>query len=174
MSEVTTFLLDASPLIQAKRTYYGFDFCPAFWDVLDRGHAEGRVFSIDRVRDELKGEGEADDLAKWAFDDDRADFFLDSRTAEVATTFGPMMQWVQAQDQFKESAKAEFARTTNADGWLVAAAKHHGMTVVTHEVANPEVKKRVPIPNLCDAFGVLHADVYDLIRELNGVFTLKP
>ena len=28
------YLLDANVFIQAKNLYYGFDFCPAFWDWL--------------------------------------------------------------------------------------------------------------------------------------------
>ena len=26
------YLLDANVFIEAKNRYYGFDFCPAFWD----------------------------------------------------------------------------------------------------------------------------------------------
>ncbi len=47
------YLLDANVFIQAKRLHYSFDFCPAFWDWLDRTDAEGRVFSIERVSIEL-------------------------------------------------------------------------------------------------------------------------
>ena len=31
------YLLDTNVFIQAKNLYYGFDFCPAFWDWLGRG-----------------------------------------------------------------------------------------------------------------------------------------
>lgn len=30
------YLLDANVFIQAKNLQYGFDFCPAFWDWLER------------------------------------------------------------------------------------------------------------------------------------------
>ena len=29
-----SYLLDANIFIQAKNLYYGFDFCPAFWEWL--------------------------------------------------------------------------------------------------------------------------------------------
>ena len=131
MTTATTYLLDASPLIQAKRTYYGFDFCPAFWDALVRGHEQGRVFSIDRVKAEL--DPGKDELTNWADNVAPAAFFLDSKTRTVANEFAPLMEWVQSQDQFFDAAKNEFARTDIADGWLIATAKAHGMTVVTHE-----------------------------------------
>lgn len=57
-------LLDANVFISAKNLHYGFDFCPAFWDWLVREHRAGKVFSIEKVRDELRA-GQ-DELAQWA------------------------------------------------------------------------------------------------------------
>ncbi|MCK5241202.1 DUF4411 family protein, partial [bacterium] len=48
------YLLDANIFIQAKNLYYGLDFCPAFWDWLIRNNASKRVFSIERVGDEIE------------------------------------------------------------------------------------------------------------------------
>ncbi len=59
-----TYLLDANVFIAAKNLHYGFDFCPAFWDWLDTGNRAEKVFSIEKVGDELQALG--DDLAKWA------------------------------------------------------------------------------------------------------------
>lgn len=58
-----TYLLDANVFIQAKNLYYGFDFCPAFWDWLDEANADGTVFSIERVQDEIVA-GD-DQLSEW-------------------------------------------------------------------------------------------------------------
>ncbi len=35
------YLLDANVFIDAKNRYYGFDFCPGFWDWVDLAHAMG-------------------------------------------------------------------------------------------------------------------------------------
>jgi hypothetical protein len=67
------YLLDSDVFIQAKNLHYGFDFCPAFWDWIDRAHSTGTIFSIDRVRTEIVGGG--DDLATWALTKTDA-FFL--------------------------------------------------------------------------------------------------
>lgn len=48
-----TYLLDANVFIQAKKLHYGLDFCPAFWQWLLDNNAAGRVFSIDKVADEI-------------------------------------------------------------------------------------------------------------------------
>ena len=58
-----TYLLDANVFIQAKNLYYSFDFCPAFWDWLDKANADGTVFSIERVQDEIVA-GD-DQLSEW-------------------------------------------------------------------------------------------------------------
>lgn len=59
-----SYLLDANVFIQAKNLHYGLDFCPAFWDWIIESHVAGRVFSIEKVGDELKAG--ADELTEWA------------------------------------------------------------------------------------------------------------
>ncbi|MEZ6007399.1 MAG: DUF4411 family protein [Planctomycetota bacterium] len=161
---MTQYLVDSSPFIEAKQRYYGFDFCPGFWEAIEAAHAESRVFSIDRVRQELVGE--KDELSTWSAAAVSPAFFLDTSTQAVASEFAPLMAWVNAQPQFTSAAKAEFAMATVADGWLIAAAKLHGMTLVTHEVPRPEARKRVPIPNVCAAFGVPYANTFQMLRDL--------
>ncbi len=40
------YLLDANTFIEAKNTYYGMDFCPAYWDWLDHANAAGGASQI--------------------------------------------------------------------------------------------------------------------------------
>ena len=47
------YLLDANVFIQAKNLHYGFDFCPAFWDWIDEQNNATKVFSVERVQDEI-------------------------------------------------------------------------------------------------------------------------
>ena len=58
------YLLDANVFIQAKNLHYGLDFCPAFWDWLIGHNTAGRVFSIEKVGDEVEAGG--DELTTWA------------------------------------------------------------------------------------------------------------
>ena len=57
------YLLDANVFIEARRRYYGLDFCPAFWDWLIAANARGAVYSIERIREQLMGAG--DELSDW-------------------------------------------------------------------------------------------------------------
>ena len=43
---------------------YGFDFCPAFWEWVELSNAAGRVFSIEKVGDEVQTVD--DELSVWA------------------------------------------------------------------------------------------------------------
>ena len=58
------YLLDANAFIQAKNLHYGLDFCPAFWEWLVEANTDGRVFSVEKVANEV--EAGADDLSMWA------------------------------------------------------------------------------------------------------------
>ena len=163
MKSGNVYLLDSSVLIDARRRHYGFDFCPGFWEALTRGHQAGRVFSIDRVHDELNRQ--QDELTDWANTLPKG-FFLDSRTATIAGEFAPMMRWVQNQPQFTDAAKAEFASADEADGWLIAMARAREFVVATSEGFIADIKIRVPIPNVCRQFDVPYLDTFTMLREL--------
>ena len=80
-----SYLLDSNVFIQAKNLHYGFDFCPAFWDWLDVNNEWGKVFSVEKVGDELVAG--SDELAEWASRRGRNSFLLWSD--------GPCALWAQ-------------------------------------------------------------------------------
>ena len=45
-----------------------------------------------------------------------------------------------------------------------------GATVVTHEKSHPNSKKRVLVPDVCNAFHVPYMDTFDLLECLNVKF----
>ena len=123
------------------------------------------IRSIDRVKTELdKGK---DDLAEWA-NTRFHDAFSSTDEEDVIKPFTSIMSWVQTQIQFSDAAKAGFAQV--ADGWLVAYAIARDITVVTHEQPAPDVRARVPIPNVCRAFDVRYIDTFTMLRELGVRF----
>lgn len=166
MSEVNGYVLDTNVFIEAKKRYYQFDICPGFWDSMV-WHCSGQTwFSIDPVRDELlKGK---DDLATWAKNAVPRSAFHSTQAADVIAAYGQVMQWVYGQAQFKPEAKAKFAG--GADPWLIAYAMAYGHTIVTHEVLDPKVRRKVPIPNVADHFGVDCKDTFEMLRALDAKF----
>ena len=159
------FTLDANVFIEAHRRYYGLDLCPGFWDCLRHYGVRRRLLSIDRIRGELLQGG--DDLSTWVKDAPEA-LFVSSAEPEVVDAFREIMDWVAQHTQFRQEAKAEFAAA--ADGWLAAYARVHGAVLVTHEQYIPEVKRRVPLGNICHQFNIPKRDTFSMLRELEVHF----
>jgi predicted nucleic acid-binding protein len=161
-----TYVLDTNVFIEAAKRYYAFDLAPAFWESILQHAAKGQIYSIDRVQEEL--ERGNDELATWA-KGDISEAFASSDQEEIINSYTAVMGWVYAQDQFTDAAKADFAN--GADGWLVAYAMSKGCIVVTQEVLDPVIRRKVPIPNVCEALGVRYVDTFTMLRELGVRFS---
>jgi len=57
-------------------------------------------------------------------------------------------------------------KENNADTWLIAFAKTHNYTIVTNESLNPEIKKKIPIPNVCIHYNIQYVNIFDMLRKL--------
>jgi hypothetical protein len=164
-----TYVLDSNIFIEAKQRYYAFDVCPGFWDALVWQHGQGKIVSVDRVKAELEGFG--DDLSMWVTGTMPDGCFFDMDMDVVTQAYADAIAWVMGQTQFTEAAKAEFADAENADAWVIAFAKAMDVTVVTHEKPNPDIRRKVPIPNVCDALGVVYVDSFEMLRKLETLFS---
>jgi len=170
MSEI--YLLDSNVFIEAKQRYYAFDVCPGFGDALiwHGDTARARVQSIDRVRQELLDFD--DDLSMWVKDTIPPSCFVTSEISGVIALQSQIMAAIASNPQYLPAAVSDFAG--GADPWLVAFAKVHGMILVTHEVLNPVVKRKVPIPNVCQQFGVEFSNTFEMLRKLEAQFAWQP
>ncbi len=122
------FLLDANIFIEAKNTYYGFDMFPGFWSWLDSEQSNGRLASVEPIRDELlKGK---DELAEWAKERRDSGWFLLVWDEATQQCFAKIANWLVKQP-YKPYAIADFLNV--GDPWLIAKALALGATVVTHE-----------------------------------------
>ncbi len=162
---MTTYLLDSNVFIEAKNRYYGLDFCPAFWDWVALQNDAGRVFSIEKVGDELAA-GQ-DQLAAWA-SGFGAKLFLPP-TSAMLPSLSAVSQWVSDQS-FLPSAVTDFLQ--GADYYLVACAHANGHVVVNHEVHSNAVK-RVKIPTVCVGMGVKFMNTFEMLRKEQAQFRLR-
>lgn len=160
------YLLDANVFIQAKNLHYGLDFCPAFWEWLIANNAAGKVFSIEKVGDEvIAGD---DELSEWAAQRG-AGFFLRPDTA-IVSVLGTVSDWATSQ-RYEPAAVSLFLRV--ADYYLVAHALAHEHTLVTHEIAS-ESKKKIKLPNVCIGLGVKCMTPFEMLRTERARFILGP
>lgn len=156
------YVLDSCVFIQSARMYYAFDVVPVFWDILIDLARDGKIGTIDRVKEEL--ERGHDELAGW-IQRKFVTWCASTRDDEaVVGKYAEVMSWLHVQGQYLAPAKHEFA--SGADGWLIAYGLVHGCTVVTHEVFSAEARRRVPIPNVCSAFGLEWTSLFEMLRRL--------
>lgn len=167
MNGLPRFVLDTNVFIEAAKRYYAFDIAPRFWSELVHHAGASNIISIDRVKDELARGN--DDLAQWANGEFHS-YFASTATQDVVKVYGEIMRWAHRQAQFSQQVKADFARADNADAWLVAYAMAKGCVVVTHEEYNPNIQRKIPIPNVCQAFGVSYVDTFEMLRRLGVTF----
>jgi len=159
-----SYLLDANVFIQAKNFHYGLDFCPAFWQWLLDGNTSARVFSIDKVADEIAAG--ADELTDWVTR--YADGLFHVTDAAVAAQFGKVSEWVMAQ-KYEAAAVNHFLQV--ADFYLIAHALAGNHIVVTHEVAANSTK-RIKIPNVCAGLNLRFMTPYQMLRIEKARFVL--
>ncbi|MEA3363734.1 MAG: DUF4411 family protein [Thermodesulfobacteriota bacterium] len=159
-----TYLLDANVFMQAKNLHYGFDFCPAFWDWLLEQNAADKVFSIEKVADEIYA-GD-DDLSVWA-KELAGDFFLPP-DANVVANFAEVSTWATGQN-FEPAAVNTFLQV--ADYYLICYAKAHEAVVVTHEKPSNSTKK-IKIPNVCAGLGIKFMTPFEMLRLERARFVL--
>jgi len=159
----TRYALDTSVFTQAARSYYSFAIAPRFWDALTQHARTGAVLSIDRVKGEI--DNGKDELKEWANNHFHYSFET-TNDDEVLTAYQRVIRWAMGQSQYTNSAKAEFARKDNADAWVVAYAIAKGCVVVTQEQPARDARRKIPLPNVCQAFCIPFIDTFEMMRKL--------
>jgi hypothetical protein len=162
------YIIDANTFMEAARGYYAFDFAPPFWNALTEYARRKRIISIDKVQDEInKGD---DQLKVWTNSDFNS-YFADSQTSAVVQAYIDLVNWADQHTTFNQRAKDEFMEDDNADAWIIAYAIANDCTVVTDELSDPNSRKRILIPDVCNAFGVPFCDIFTMLRALGFSFT---
>jgi hypothetical protein len=158
------YLLDADVFISAKNLHYGLDFCPAFWDWLVVQNGEGRVFSIERVGDEVQAVD--DELSQWA--SARGDEFFLKPDPTVFPALAEVSTWASGQE-YTPAAVSTFLQV--ADYYLVAQARAAGHTIVTQERSSASTRK-IKIPDACIGLGIKCMNPYEMLRRERARFVL--
>ena len=158
------YLLDANIFIQAKNFHYGMDFCPAFWDWLEKENQSGKVFSIHPILKELVAGN--DELSKWAAL--RGGAFFKEIDEDTEPNLNKVSEWAKSKN-YGEDIVSNFLGV--ADYYLISYAITHKHTVVTHERLDNNTKK-IKIPNVCEDFGIKCIDPYKMLRDESAKFVL--
>ncbi len=156
------FLLDSNVFINASRLYYHPDIAPTFWTWLADQNRMGRIASVARVKAEID-DGRYGYLKKWS--SDLPDSFWLRPGGNAVNSMTWLADWVMHPNRpYWDSARAEFLNV--ADYYLVAQAHSANASVVTFELPAPNSRKRVLIPDACDAMGVDYVEPFEVYRQL--------
>lgn len=159
-----SYLLDANVFIAAKNLHYGFDFCPAFWDWLIVSNEAERVYSVEKVGDELKAIN--DKLSEWAAE--RGNRFFLKADPSIFPALSKVSDWASGQ-AYAPAAVSTFLQV--ADYYTVAQALAGNHIVVTHEVPSATVR-RIKIPDACIGLGIKCVTPYQMLRQERARFVL--
>jgi hypothetical protein len=167
MSPLIKYVLDTNVFIEASKRYYAFDIAPPFWKGLVTFAQQREIISIDKVYDEIiRGK---DDLANWAKTVFHM-YFDKSNTPGILEKYSETIKWGESQNQYNQLAKDEFYTAKNADAWVIAYAHANNCTIVTHEKFDPNIKKRIPIPNVCKVLKIPCINTFEMLRSLEFIF----
>ena len=154
------YIFDTNIFIRSKNEM-PIELWPTFWAKVAEMINNGDVFSHEVVKEEInKGK---DELTDWINENAPKDFYI-CNDSYIMSEYAKVLNWAQNNPVFKQEAIMEFAQV--ADAFLVAAAAAKGYTLVTNETSDPLCRKRVKIPDACNAVGVRYCDLNTVLREL--------
>lgn len=163
------YLLDANVFISAKNLHYGLDFCPAFWKWLVENHEAGKVFSIEKVANEVLALD--DELSAWT--SERSPGFFLRPDPDLYPSLAAVSTWANGQrrDGQRYDAAAINTFLNVADYYLVAQAHAGKHTVITHEVPSASTRK-IKIPDACIGLDIKYMTPYEMLRLEKARFVL--
>ena len=162
------YVIDSNFFIQAHRVYYPLDVAYSFWQKVKQLAYEGKIISIDKVRDEIFDHN--DELETWCKENLPDDFFKDS--SSIISEYRQVTAWaISRNNHFLPQALNEFLDATEADAFIVAFVLNDSNKVlVTQETSEPTRRNKVKIPDACIALNIRYLNVMEMFRQLNETF----
>ena len=152
------YCFDTSAFIHASLRAYPPKNFPSFWKNLDALIESGGVTCPKAVLTEL--EKKDDELLKWAKGHSKTLIVAHDPKIQAAVSA------IMADITLQKLVDINRDRSA-ADPFVVATAQTRGLILVTQEDYGK--KTAVKIPNVCDALGVKHIKLVDLIVTENWV-----
>lgn len=161
-------LLDADTLIAAKNDFFRFSFCPGYWDWIIRENANNRVFSIDKIKQEVSKFD--DELKNWANGPAAQIFLPTNNDLSVILANAKVSAWANNQN-YSQAALSRFF--SSGDYWLISYALANDHTVVTREVPAPNSINSIKIPDVCRGLNVEYMNPFHMLEEDGAKFVLE-
>lgn len=154
------YLHDTNIFIKSKNELPA-DVWPTFWLRMSELIKAGLIFSSIKVKEEIaRGK---DELVSWLEANAPSEFYFQIDEL-VLTKYSRTVAWAMGNPVYTDAARHEYAHV--ADAYIVATAASRNLTIVTNELPDASCKRRVKIPDACEAMGVRYCDLNTVFREL--------
>ncbi len=166
---MSLYVVDSNFFIQAHRVNYPIDVAISFWAKVRQLAHEGKIISIDKVKNELYNKN--DELEAWCKVNLPDNFF--KNTDEVIGAYAHVIGWaISKSGQYNQNALNEFLAADEADAFLISYTLHDNANriIVTYEVAAPNAIKKIKIPDVCIGMNVRFVNTMDMLRQLGESF----
>jgi hypothetical protein len=168
---MSIFIIDTNFFIQSHRITYPLDVASSFWEKVKKLFDDGKILSIDKVRDEIFNND--DELKKWIEANLSNECFKPTDTQEVLTKYAAIVNWTNSKNKhYVLNAINDFLKFEKADAWLIAYALaiNENCKIVTQEKSEPNRKSKIKIPDVCNDFNIQPKNIIEMFRELGETF----
>ena len=106
------YIIDSNCFVTPHRSFCPTDVGISFWNKIQTLAKEGKIYSLDKVKEELYSN--SDDLKKWleATINDR--FFIEFTQAHSIHKLATIIQWASTNEFYTEKAKRKFLNMEKA------------------------------------------------------------
>lgn len=130
---------------------------------------QGKIISIDKVKNELYDKNEA--IEKWCRVNLPEDFFRS--TSHIMDKYSIVTSWaISKSNHYLQNALNEFLSADVADAYLIAFALEdvENRIIVTYETSQPAIKNKIKIPEACHALNVRYLNTIKMLRKMGETF----
>lgn len=157
------YIVDTNIFINIK-DYTPIDVFPCVWNKMLEMAQSGVIISIENVKDELCKYNGEDDIKKWINRLPRT-FFTECTQSDMSC-YAELIDLVRSSDrEYRKEAIDEFLRV--ADSFIIATAHSRNLDVLTNEVGDFKVKKRVKMPDANDLMNASHQSAVRCVSLVN-------
>ncbi len=156
-----SYLIDTNSLIESQRVRYPFNNFPGIWDFYFQLHTQGKLYIINKVKEEINKGDEEDTLRKWMNQMKFKELSFDTDLLGLENNINQIRSRIT--NDYTAIAIIDFFK--KADSNLVAVAMSNpNYTVVTEEISSTS-KNTVKIPDVCKIMDVKCINLLQLIKN---------
>ena len=166
---MSIYIADSNIFIESHRKNYPIDVAHSYWEKFKQLADQEIIISIDKVKAEIYGNEDA--LKQWCTASLPNDFFKDTQT--VIGEYNRVTDWaISKSNHYLPNALNEFLDADEADAFIIAYALSNpeDITIVTHEISNPDQRNKIKIPEPCIELDVQYINLIGMFRQLGETF----